>query len=614
MLSKLRTKSNYRKDIQGLRAFAILSVLIFHTNKEWLPGGFIGVDIFLVISGFLITSIIINQQQTGSFSLKHFFLSRAKRIIPAYLLMLGIVTVFMAIFLTPTDYKFFIDSLNPSLYFASNYYFSNFGNYFAPNANELPLLHTWSLGIEMQFYLILPFFLTLVPPKYLISTVTLLFLILTIYTNYAVFMDDNAQGMYFSLLARIPEFLVGSWLALASIGKNWTFIKSNFLSAFGLFLVTSSIIFIDENTAFPSFMVLPACLGIGLIIAAKRSIINALFSQPLLVWIGGLSYSLYLWHWPILAGIRYYFGTYKLGFITTIFFLCLTLLSSYTSYRFIELGFLSKPQGLKRLYKFIILLLFTFLVTQTAETLNKAVVNPMPTNFTRYAPHNEICHGKIIGDCVRGNNNKEPSILFIGDSHAAQMNLFIDAISSNLSFKVVTASSCVTIPGFNTERLSKKAKQRCIDQIDVIKGLLPNYEKVIIAGKWDYHAKSEKFLDVFDNFLDDAQTKNLSIFVIAQIPMLTSNPVRLHRFNELNLPTRTSLNISWKGSNEIIRKITKKYSRVTFIDFSDSAFFQHVPFHKNKLIYQDTHHLNEFGSKKYGQFIGRKFINLINAN
>ncbi|HGF7528475.1 TPA: acyltransferase family protein, partial [Vibrio cholerae] len=155
----------YREDIQGLRALAVLSVIFFHVNKTWLPGGFIGVDIFLVLSGFLITSIILNEQASNTFSIREFFIKRIKRIVPAYLMLLIVVTFLMAILLIPKDYNFFEESLKSALYFSSNQYFSSFGNYFAPNSNELPLLHTWSLAVEMQFYFFLPFLLTLAPKK-----------------------------------------------------------------------------------------------------------------------------------------------------------------------------------------------------------------------------------------------------------------------------------------------------------------------------------------------------------------------------------------------------------------------------------------------------------------
>ena len=615
MLFIMRSKGFYRKDIQGLRALAILSVIFFHTNKEWLPGGFIGVDIFLVISGFLITSIILKQKKENAFSFRQFFFNRVKRIVPAYFFLLSIVAIFSAILLTSTDYKFFKDSLEHSLYFTSNQYFADFGNYFAPNANELPLIHTWSLAVEMQFYLLLPFLVMLLPSKYLKATVVILILTLTLYSSYEVFVDDDKQKIYFSLLARIPEFLIGSWLALNSSGKKWDTATSNLLAAIGLLCIAVSFIYIDESKAFPGIMALPACIGTALIIAAQNSFINTLFSKSILVWIGGLSYSLYLWHWPILAGLRYYSGEYELNGILIVLFVALTFFSAFISYRFIESGFLSKYQSHRSAFGLVGFALFVVFTSWASKFINTGVVTPLSTDLTRYAPPDEICHGKIVGDCIRGNKNNHPSVLLIGDSHAAQLNVFLDEVgySNNLAFKVITASSCVTIPGFDVERIAKWARQSCQSQIDIVQTLLPKYGKIIIAGMWNYHSSSHKFMNAFDAFVVGAQKRGQDVFVLAQIPMIKSNPVRLQRFNDLNLPAKVSLGNDWRDSNELILKITEKYSNASFIDFSGEPFFERVPFYKKILIYQDSHHLNEVGSKKYGQFVGNHLLDLMDA-
>ena len=145
-----------RNDIQGLRSIAVLSVIIFHLNKYWLPGGFIGVDMFFVISGFLITGIILTRKRQNEFSLISFYTSRIKRIVPAYLVLIIIVALCAAILFIPNDFDAFRASVKSALYFNSNTFFAKQHDYFGPAVHELPLLHTWSLAIEMQFYLLLP--------------------------------------------------------------------------------------------------------------------------------------------------------------------------------------------------------------------------------------------------------------------------------------------------------------------------------------------------------------------------------------------------------------------------------------------------------------------------
>ncbi|KXU38659.1 hypothetical protein AXE65_12705 [Ventosimonas gracilis] len=156
----------YRNDIQGLRAIAVLAVIFFHVNKKYLPGGFVGVDMFFVISGFLVGGIILRQKLARQFSFIEFYKARCRRIVPAYFAMVSVVSIFAAILFIPKDFSFFWKSLKSTLYFASNQYFSGFGDYFGPKSYEMPLLHTWSLAVEMQFYLLLPLFLVVIPLRW----------------------------------------------------------------------------------------------------------------------------------------------------------------------------------------------------------------------------------------------------------------------------------------------------------------------------------------------------------------------------------------------------------------------------------------------------------------
>jgi len=172
----------YRKDIQGLRAIAVLAVVIFHINKNYLPGGFIGVDMFFVISGFLVGGIVLREKLVQQFSLLDFFKSRCRRILPAYFVMLSVVSVISAILFVPKDFDFFWESMKSASYFKSNIYFTKFGDYFAPSAHELPLLHTWSLAVEMQFYLLLPLAFVFTPLRWIKNPMlsSVLILIVTI--------------------------------------------------------------------------------------------------------------------------------------------------------------------------------------------------------------------------------------------------------------------------------------------------------------------------------------------------------------------------------------------------------------------------------------------------
>ncbi len=242
---------SFRADIQGLRAIAVLAVMLFHANRQVLPGGFVGVDVFFVISGFLITAILLKQKESVDFSfiltLKQFYIGRIKRIAPAYYMLLAVVTIITiisAIILIPKDYQFFHESLHDSLWFASNQYFANFGNYFAPEADELPLLHTWSLAIEMQFYLLYPFFILLIKKAWLKKVIPILVIVLFGICVYQL-NERLVQGIYYELYARIPEFLIGGSVIL--FAENLKRLQSKWLPALGLVLIVASFVGRDSD-------------------------------------------------------------------------------------------------------------------------------------------------------------------------------------------------------------------------------------------------------------------------------------------------------------------------------------------------------------------------------
>ncbi|MFZ6045139.1 acyltransferase family protein [Pseudomonas sp. CR3202] len=592
-----------RNDVQGLRAIAVLAVIIFHANKAWLPGGFIGVDIFLVISGFLITSIILRQREQGRFSVKDFYLGRFRRIVPAYLVLLVAVTAVMAALLTPTDFKFFKKSLNAALYFNSNHYFAGFGDYFAPSAHELPLLHTWSLAVEMQFYLILPLLLALVPARLYKWLLPALVLLVTAYVGYRLADSGNRQATYFSLLARIPEFLVGSCLAVLKPGGISSPRLASVLAWIGLAAVVGSLVWIDESRAFPGWIALLPCLGAVLMIASRHGPVSRFLSTGPMVWIGGLSYSLYLWHWPVLAAIRYYTGRYELQPVELLAFALLTLSLSYLSYRWIERPFRSAGNLRTTLARVLALGIVAVPLIATSSKLNGSITVPLPVEQTRYAVDAEICHGKIVGDCTHGDRTSPETLLVLGDSHAAQLNLFFDAVgtTNHSAARIITGSSCVTIPGFDVERLPDWAQPPCTAQIAAAEPFIRSAQKIVIAAMWQYQVQSPAFLQAFERFLDSTDAKGQKVLVMAQLPMFDSDMLRMSRFEQLHLPVSRTLNGQWQAANSTIAKMVARHPSARFLDLSGDPLFASAPFADNTLIYQDKHHLNEIGARRYGE-------------
>lgn len=453
----MQSSTPLRLDIQGLRAIAVLAVIIFHINKEWLPSGFIGVDIFFVISGFIISSIILNNKK--DFNFFYFYKKRIIRIIPPYLFLLSICAIISTILFTYSDLKFFLESLKYTLYFYSNNYFSTFGDYFSPVSEELPLLHTWSLAIEMQFYFLLPILLICFSRKKIKEITIILIFFLTLWVE--IKLNKTNDDQYFSLLSRIPEFLIGTLAALLS--KNPLIQEKKSLSLIGLIILIPCF-FLIPNQHFPGVFGLIPSISIALIIIQKDSCINKIFGGKYLVFIGTISYSLYLWHWPILAFFRYYTNTQQLSLTIIIISIVLTLFCAYLSYTLIE-DKLSKCKE-AYIYSFILInLIIIFFILIYGKKINTTITPEQPIYLTRYADDKKICHGKINEKCLKPDLTNK-TVLVIGDSHAAQLNIYFDTIhlKSSYSFDIISSSSCLPIQNFSISSLPTWAQASCISQ------------------------------------------------------------------------------------------------------------------------------------------------------
>ncbi len=597
---EMRSQGAFRLDVQGLRAVAVLAVLIFHANSAWLKAGFVGVDVFFVISGFIITKLLTDSN--GKVDLLAFYCGRIRRILPAYLVMLAIVIVVAAVLFLPADFGLFYKSFKASAAFTSNSYFADYGGYFAPLVEELPLLHTWSLAIEMQFYLIFPLLVCVLPKRWLAPVCVLLAVGLFVWSGYQSF-TNKQDKLYFSLLARAPEFLVGALVALLLKERDLPPRLSGILGVCGTLLLIFSFTAIDKQ-GFPGLWFIIPCVGAAFVIAARQGPVSRVLASRPMVWIGGISYSLYLWHWPVLAFIRYYTGQYELATIWLLVFLIWAFLLAWLSFRFVEIP-MRTARGLRRqLPKWaVVAVCFSGLVVLSGH-LNGGLVVSLPSEMTRYAAPEQICHGAQVGDCKRGSADAVPSVLVIGDSHAAQLNYFFDEVGNELqtAYRVLTASSCVPIPGFDVERLPADAQNACTMQMEAVVAQLLSARKVIIAGMWQYQMKSPAFVKAFELFLKQSAQEGRRVVVLAQVPMFQSNVMRVRRFNELGLPVSLSLNTEWIAANSQVEAIVNRLDGVQFLDFSGSSFFADAPFWQGALIYSDSHHLNERGAHQYGRY------------
>ena len=336
----ISSAANYRKDLDGLRAVAVLAVIVHHASPRVLPGGFIGVDVFFVISGFLITSIILRDLDAGIFSFAGFYERRVRRLVPNLTVLLVFCSCVAWFLLLPSDFRNYANSLFSTTTFTSNMFFWRDSWYFAAPSQTKPLLHTWSLAIEEQYYLLFPVILWALKcylPKRIRIVCIFGFADRLALSIWAV---RHAPAAAFYLLpSRAWELLLGSLLVVGVLPKTESIRGLEVLSAAGLIAVVAATLIFDTSTPLPGVAALLPCVGAALVIyagtAPNVTMVRRLLSWRPLVFAGLMSYSLYLWHWPLLAFARYYF----LSGLTTgamLLFVCLSLLLAYLAWRFVE--------------------------------------------------------------------------------------------------------------------------------------------------------------------------------------------------------------------------------------------------------------------------------------
>lgn len=342
--------TKYRAELDGLRAVAVISVLLYHVKfslfgYEVFKGGFLGVDIFFVLSGYLITTIIFTQMNAGVFSLKDFFIRRIKRILPAMVAVLLVSSVFAFYFLLPDSLVIYVKTLLASLFFVSNLYFFGEDTYVSDSSEYKPLLHTWSLSVEWQFYLIFPFLCLWLFKRFKNKKLTIifsLFLLSLVLSNILAYRQPNFA--FYMLPSRMWELMAGSIVAIIIL-ENKLNIGKIYYKVFpvvGLVLITLSILFINDGMLHPSVITLIPVLGTCLIILFSRdkNLASNFLSLKPMIFIGAISYSIYLWHQPLFVFYRIKIG--EISMSTSILLILLSIAISVLSFYLIEKPFRTK--------------------------------------------------------------------------------------------------------------------------------------------------------------------------------------------------------------------------------------------------------------------------------
>ena len=343
----------YRPEIDGLRGLAVLSVILFHAGFELFSGGFVGVDVFFVISGYLITTILIEDIENQRFNLVNFYERRARRILPALFFVMIVCIPFVWLWMLPSQIKDFSESLVAVSLFASNILFWRESDYFGASAEEKPLLHTWSLAVEEQYYVLFPIFLILVwrfGKNRVFWMIVVMAAISLLISEWG--WRNKAIANFYLAPTRAWELFAGSIAAFIVQKKGVQ--KKNSLALLGLSAIFVSIFVYDESTPFPSVYALVPVLGVVLFVlfAEKETLAARFLSNKAMVGIGLISYSAYLWHQPLLAFTRIRFGELQSILIMVMLSFC-SLFLGYLSWKYIEIPF-RKKANISRLKVFFV--------------------------------------------------------------------------------------------------------------------------------------------------------------------------------------------------------------------------------------------------------------------
>lgn len=449
----------YRADIQGLRALAIVPVVIYHAMPAVAPGGFVGVDVFFVISGFLITRILMRELETGKFSITRFYERRVRRLFPALYLVLTLTTLGGYVLLPPDALIDLGKSIGATAAFVSNLYFWRSSGYFDAASDLKPLLHTWSLAVEEQFYLLFPIFL-FVLHRFLRRHLGLALWVCAAASLALAIWQAGARPLdgFYLPLGRAYELLIGAIVAAAPLPAIRNTRLADALSLAGIAMIVTSIVLFHDGMRFPGAAALLPCIGSALILhlgADRTPLGGRILSQPILVFFGAISYSLYLWHWPVLVYARYAALGEPSGWVIAAL-VAVSVAGSWLSWRFVEQPFLHGRRhgwwpfalgGSAMAAAFAVAgLLF---VTHGLPGRFKAQAQANLAAANDYNPRRAECHANghriaYADNCVFGAAGVAPDSAIWGDSLGAELAVGLGerAAAKGGSVMQITASSC----------------------------------------------------------------------------------------------------------------------------------------------------------------------------
>jgi peptidoglycan/LPS O-acetylase OafA/YrhL len=643
----------YRKEIDGLRALAVIPVILFHAGFKAFSGGYIGVDVFFVLSGYLITSIILAEKEAGTFSFIQFYERRCRRILPALFFVMTVCIPFAWLsIIDPVQLKQFAASLISVTLFISNIQFWQESVYFAPAAELKPLLHTWSLAIEEQYYLFFPIFMVLFwgwGKRWLVAIVSIVALSsllcaqisgnLKITAPYMepqfLWFNQSNLSSYYLPTGRVWTLLVGVLVAFFLHSNPQVKSRANNSASFlGLILIFYSIVYFDSTTPYPSVFTLLPVIGTALIIAFAKpnTVVYNLLSLKVLVGIGLISYSSYLWHQPLFAFTRILVS--EAPSLSLLGVLSITsLILGYLCWYFIECPFRDKKKvSRKQVFKggvltsllFISFGLVGFLGFENMTFSDKALKYmkqykgfEIADPFYRKECGFPVPQRKISEKCYKSDGNQSIVLLW-GDSYAQALGYGLRKnFGKTYFFAQVASRSCLPALNYNDyeQQDSKKKGAYCDKSNAFATSLIKNNPiKSVIFAQNSRHNETD-----WEKMATFAKNNGVSdIYLVGPPPEWSISLPYVVSYYELFDSNTTSKNLK-NERFEIDKKLTSKFeksTKVTYISLLETLCYQeeclikipNAPLNDNLLLF-DTGHLSNSGSDFVARNIIAKFLN-----
>jgi peptidoglycan/LPS O-acetylase OafA/YrhL len=614
----------YRPDIDGLRAVAVISVLLNHLSPALIPGGYTGVDIFFVISGFVITTKIYPEAAERRFSIREFYKRRINRIVPALVAVLAVTGACGAFLLSPADLVRLAFCTIAAILSVSNIYlWREYGNYFSANAEEAPLLHTWSLGVEEQFYIVWPLAilaLARLKPGHAAAALALLTVIGVAASEYAV--GHVASASYYLLPTRFFELMIGGLLAFPVYGAAASLKGLQGVCRIaGYALIAWSLFALNGSSPFPGVNALLPCAGAALIVFAgmRPTPRPLLLTARPVVFTGLISYSLYLWHWPIIAYLNYL--NVEIGAVTAAGVIAASYLLAYASWKFVETPL--RRNGNAVAFSSVLTRRFV-LPAGAAVALSVGVVyaRGIPQRFPPSVAELEQaaqtqpemlrgpCHVPTAlyktppnPACKLGADKAEFDGLLIGDSFANHFTGMLDVLgkASGLAIQDYTMNGCPPILGYDTGKgpfYAASCKARNQAAYAYIQG--GRFPLVILAADWPEE-------EIAGTRLKSSVERILASG--AKLAIVLSNAKMAHAEN---CPVRNAmygLARDCSGARAdppaYIGAISRAYPQIQIIDPNEAACSagRCSPVYRGAVLYRDASHLNDVGSRLIGEVL-----------